>query len=86
MEVLQKGDGWSMNVTCTGAGNDGGGCGSLLKVSAEDLFLTCNFAWGFIEQTKYITIECPVCKIYTDLNEYDIPPQIRKNVKFKSDK
>ena len=86
MEVLQKGEGWNLKQICTGYGNGGGGCGSLLKVSAEDLFVTCNSAWGFIEQTKYITFECPVCKIYTDLDDCDIPYQIRKNIKFKNQK
>ena len=40
MEVLKKGEAWSLNIMCTGNGNGNGGCGALLKVSAEELFLT----------------------------------------------
>lgn len=84
MEVLKKGEAWSLNIMCTGNGNGNGGCGSLLKVSAEDLFLTYGFAYGFMDQPTYITIKCPVCNIYTDLDARDIPHQIRTKVKQKN--
>ena len=84
MEVLKKGEAWSLNIMCTGNGNGNGGCGSLLKISAEDLFLTYGFAYGFMDQPTYITIKCPVCKKYTDLDASKVPYQISKNLKRKN--
>jgi len=33
---------WSKECPCTGAGNGGNGCGALLEVGWDDLYLTCH--------------------------------------------
>lgn len=46
MKVIKPGrspDGWSAQRKCTGAGNNGGGCGAVLLVEAADLFITRAF-------------------------------------------
>ena len=77
MEVLKKGKGWNLKQKCTGYGNGNGGCGSLLKVEEQDLFLT------YSDSDRYITFQCPVCNKYTDVNDSKVPYQIQKTLKRK---
>jgi len=72
MKVLQRGEGWKTNVTCTGHGNGGGGCGSLLEVREEDIYYTFHYDYAGGKDTYY-TIVCPVCGRETDLNRADLP-------------
>ena len=60
-------------ITCTGEGNGGNGCGSILRITKEDLFQTHSSFMGRYE-TKYATVLCPVCAELTDLASTDKPP------------
>jgi hypothetical protein len=68
MKVLEKGreqKGWSTETVCTGAGNDGGGCGAKLLVERPDVFYTSKSARD--ETDYFTTFECPECGALTDL-------------------
>lgn len=68
MKVLKKGKpqkGWAKNYKCTGKGNKGGGCGALLRVEEDDLFLTFSHAGN--ETTTYIGFKCCDCGVLTDI-------------------
>ena len=72
---------WSQEVTCTGHGNGGTGCHSLLLASKEDLFKTHARA---VSGLWFVTIRCPECGQLTDLGMLDhlhrIPAEIRANL------
>lgn len=43
MKIIKEGrkqTGWSKELTCTGKGNGGGGCGAVLLVEQTDLYNT----------------------------------------------
>jgi predicted RNA-binding Zn-ribbon protein involved in translation (DUF1610 family) len=68
MKVLKKGrkqQGYSSERTCTGKGNDGGGCGAKLLVEEADLFQTSSSVKD--ETDYYVTFKCPECGVLTDL-------------------
>lgn len=68
MKVLEKGreqSGPAFKAACTGAGNDGGGCGAKLLVEAGDLFET--FSHARDETDTYVTFACPDCGTKTDV-------------------
>jgi hypothetical protein len=70
VKVLKSGNGqkeWSTKVTCTGEGNDGGGCGALLLVGRSDLYLTQSHARD--ETMSYVTFKCPECQVETDIED-----------------
>ena len=69
MKVLKPGrpvKEWSTEQTCTGAGNDGGGCGAQLLVEKSDLFHTYASFMGR-DEAYYVTFQCPQCQVLTDL-------------------
>lgn len=68
MKVLKKGrpqKGWSIEMTCTGAGNGNGGCGALLLVSEDDIYETQSHCRD--ETDYYRTFNCPECGVRTDI-------------------
>lgn len=72
MKVIKAGrpqQGWARELTCTGKGNDGGGCGALLLVEIGDVFETQSQCRD--ETDYYVTFRCPECKVLTDI---DNPP------------
>lgn len=79
MKVLQEGPGWSIKQKCTGIGNGGGGCGALLEVEREDIYLTSSTDLSG-ETDYYYTFRCPCCDIETDVPERDIPAIIKRNL------
>jgi hypothetical protein len=71
MKVIKEGrkqKGWAREFTCTGVGNDGGGCGAKLLVEQGDVFHTYHYDYGGGEES-YNTFRCPSCKVLTDLPE-----------------
>lgn len=83
VKVLKKGSGqkdWAKECKCTGAGNDGGGCGAKLLVEKGDLFQTYASYMGRDEEW-FVTFKCPECKVLTDLK--DTPFQGRDLPKYK---
>lgn len=68
MKVIEKGrpqKGWSIETRCTGAGNNGGGCGALLLVEEADLFQTTSSARDEVDY--FVTFECCECGVKTDI-------------------
>ena len=43
MEILNVGPGWSMTTKCVGYGRNGDGCGSVLKLSIDDVCNTLDY-------------------------------------------
>ena len=69
MKVIRKCSGWSKEFECTGKGNGGGGCGSILEVSKSDLYLTRQTDLGGCFE-QWITFKCCVCGAETDIADY----------------
>ena len=75
MKIIKKGrpqKGWSKLAICTGKGNGWGGCWSILRISREDLYSTCRYSAGEIDQ-YCTTFSCPNCGVETDVR---VPGQI----------
>lgn len=70
MKVLKEGPGWSAKITCTGAGTGGGGCGSLLEIKKEDLFIL--YGGDYIESVPYASFRCPRCEVDTCLEDEQV--------------
>ena len=75
MDILKPGrdpKDWSLEIECTGWGHEtNGGCGAILLVRVEDLYLTDHC--GDTEDFYYPTITCPGCGLETDLKDADRP-------------
>ena len=69
MKQIKKGreqKGWSKEYACTGKGNGGGGCGAVLLVSENDLYMTSRSDYS--GDTEYfVTFKCPCCGVETDI-------------------
>jgi len=75
MKILAKGNGaksWSKKVTCTGKGNDGGGCGAKLLIERTDLFHTFRSYYDGDTDT-FTSFMCPECKVITDIDDARVP-------------
>jgi hypothetical protein len=82
MKVIEKGDGrkgWAKEFRCTGAGNGNGGCGALLLVEQNDLYITRHFDYGGGESV-HVTFRCPLCYNETDV---EIPNNIKRKLQAK---
>lgn len=82
MKVIKQGiegGSWSKEYTCDGRGNGRDGCGAILEVSGNDLFLTENTS---MDQSSeyYITFQCPCCKTWNDIINDDIPSGLWRRV------
>lgn len=68
MKTIVKGrpqEGWAKEITCTGAGNNDGGCNSLLLVEHGDLFHT--YCISLHETETFLTFKCCECGVLNDL-------------------
>ena len=65
---------WTLEATCTGKGNGGGGCGAKLLLEEGDLFHTFTHRYGDSRET-YTSFRCCSCKCLTDLS-VNIPPHV----------
>lgn len=84
MKVLEKGrpqKGWSIEAKCTGAGNEGGGCGAKLLVEQADVYRTESHARD--ETTAYCTFQCPECRVLTDLDDKKVPSHVRQSMSYR---
>lgn len=78
MKVLKLGrpqNGYAVEVTCTGHGNGGGGCGALLLVDQDDLRLYPGVpgeSWG--SRDPAVMFRCCECGVLTDLSSKEEPP------------
>ena len=76
MKVIEEGNCWGIKCKCTGAGNGGGGCNSLLFIEEDDIYITSST--DYIGDTDYFyTFRCPVCNAETDINKAEVPYRIR---------
>ena len=83
MKVLKRGKEWNIEVTCTGRGNGGCGCGSLLEVGEEDIYNTYHYDYTGDKDTFYTTV-CPVCGKETDIDIHYIPYGINTSSNSKT--
>lgn len=82
MKVLAKGriqQGWSIETTCTGAGNGGGGCGAKLLVEQPDIHLTQSHSYDG-SSDEYATFECSACGVRTDLPQTKVPGHVWRSM------
>ena len=81
MKIIEEGKGWSIRERCTGKEYGDGGCDSLLLVSMDDLYFDRAVCDG--NSTKYIfAFQCPVCKLWTSVDDGKIPYNIKKELLF----
>lgn len=59
---------WCLRQKCTGYGNSGIGCKSLLLVEQDDIYMTRSCCCNGDYDLCY-TFKCPVCGNETDVNE-----------------
>lgn len=86
MKVLKSGSGqscWSVEATCSGKGNQGGGCGAELLVEEGDLYQTSSSDYGG-DTEYYVTFTCPECGVETDLDK--VPGNIKSRIPRKNQK
>jgi hypothetical protein len=87
MRVLEQ-KVWSVQVTCTGHGNNTSGCGSLLEVEKEDIRYYAGKSGNpsvdgtFFYQPEAAVIRCPSCSALTDLSEEQRPADWRSCTEF----
>lgn len=72
MKVLEKGNGWNMQVECTGKGHGSCGCGAKLLIEKDDVYLTNCYDFDGKMYTFY-TIQCIQCGEETNIDENLIP-------------
>jgi len=69
MKIIKEGrpqQGWAKEFECTGAGNGDGGCGAILLVEQQDIFMTSSSHYdGSVDHYK--TFRCPACRVRTDI-------------------
>ena len=65
---------WSKKIQCTGYGNSGYGCKSLLLVEEEDIYVTtcCRNDYNLC-----FTFKCPVCGNETDIKDENISSKVK---------
>ena len=76
MKVLEKGPGWSLKIKCTGAGNGGAGCDSILLIEEGDVYMTHSYCYDG-SSDSYYTIYCPLCGAETDIPGNKLPSRIK---------
>ena len=81
MRIIEKVT-WTKEVTCTGAGNSGPGCGSKLEVERADLRFY--HGSGYMERHEAVTFRCPCCGQLTDLPRNDWPVNPRNLAPFSA--
>jgi len=82
VKILEPGraqQGWSVETSCTGDGNGGGGCGARLLVEQPDLYLTQSHARD--ETDTFVTFECAACGVETDLK--DVPRNVMDTLRVR---
>lgn len=82
MKTIKKGKPWSKEVTCTGTGNGGGGCKSLLEIEKTDLYITTSQCYGDSSPETHYTFKCHECGVETDVT--NIPESVSRGLKKKS--
>lgn len=79
MKVLREAEIWKKEVECTGNGYGGYGCGTLLEVDENDIYINKVYDLEGDYENRF-TIKCPCCKIPTRLSRGEIPDRIVNKV------
>lgn len=77
MKILEPGRqqrGYSVEETCTGKGNSGGGCGARLLVEEPDMRYYQGTDYP-IQRSAAVTFRCAACGVLTDLPHAKWPPR-----------
>lgn len=75
MKLLEEGPKWNKKVTC----NDYDGCGALLLIEKEDLFIVKDVdITGDVD--LYYCVRCPVCNEIIRVKESEIPGNVKKEI------
>lgn len=86
MKVIRKGrdqKGWAQEFICTGRGNGKGGCGAILLVEEDDMYITTRYC-GIDDSTDhYNTFKCCDCGVETDLPNAEVPSRVRNKMTTK---
>lgn len=85
MKVLEPGSpqsGWAVETKCTGAGNNGGGCGAKLLVEKGDLYQTHKYGHD-LDHDIFPTFRCSQCGVETDLRGLEVPNNILRSLPSK---
>ena len=76
MKVIKEGRGFILEVTCTGKGNGGGGCGAFLGIEQNDVYITTSSDYtGDVDY--FYTIKCPCCGTQTDIPSHKLPSNVK---------
>lgn len=82
MKVIKEGKGFITEVTCTGKGNGGVGCGAVLGINKEDVYVTSSSDYTG-DTEYYYTITCPCCGVETDIDSRELPDSVKKLARKK---
>ncbi len=82
---------WQKDVECTGKGNktsnairDRKPCGAKINLTINDVFTTHNLDYAG-KKPIHFTFKCPNCGSKTDLNDKELPREVKKVRIFKTE-
>ncbi len=73
-----KSNTWEIVRTCTGVihNEGGGGCGSHLAVSEDDIFVHCHYGQSINGDPRFFVFQCPECGKLTSIPREDLPERV----------
>lgn len=85
MRVIEE-NVWKKELSCTGSGNGGKGCKSLLEVEMDDLrYYSGVSGFGAYDRDAAVCFRCPCCNQLTDLPSSEWPHNPQRRLKPYSD-
>lgn len=85
MKILEKGKKWSIECRCKGIGLPYSGCGALLEIEADDIYVITKKVEDETDEFMYTrdeycyTFRCPCCNIETSIDEAALPINVKRN-------
>ena len=95
MKVIEKNKPWSIQLECTGRGNDTGNaeklclpCHAILEVTGKDIFKTTSYCALYNSSDEHFTFKCPCCDCLTDidLREVRLPLSVIQYARKRTEK